>query len=134
MPQRWKFFWIFFSQLFVALEINLWICLRSSFTSKNELYLLRFFFFQITEFFDCRFISLIIFPTNIYFFKVKNRNTSERCEICSKFTIKHQNDVKILRKINISYILIAHFNLKNNFGSLVQKIKDDIDILTMPQR
>ena len=27
-------------------------------------------------------------PANIYFFKVNNRNTRKRCEICSKFTIK----------------------------------------------
>ena len=27
-------------------------------------------------------------PANIYLFKVNNRNTSERCEICSKQTIK----------------------------------------------
>ena len=28
------------------------------------------------------------FPANIYLFKVNNRNTSERCEICSKLAIK----------------------------------------------
>ena len=27
-------------------------------------------------------------PANIYLFKVKNRNTRRRCEICSEFTIK----------------------------------------------
>ena len=27
-------------------------------------------------------------PANIYVFKVNNRNTRKRCEICSKFTIK----------------------------------------------
>ena len=27
-------------------------------------------------------------PTNIYLFKVNNRNTIKRCEICSKLTIK----------------------------------------------
>ena len=27
-------------------------------------------------------------PTNIYLFKVNNRNTRKRCEICSKLTIK----------------------------------------------
>ena len=27
-------------------------------------------------------------PPNIYLFKVNNRNTSKRCEICSKLTIK----------------------------------------------
>ena len=28
------------------------------------------------------------FPDKIYFFKVKNRNTRKRCEICSNLTIK----------------------------------------------
>ena len=28
------------------------------------------------------------FPANIYLFKVNNRNTRKRCEICSKLTIK----------------------------------------------
>ena len=28
------------------------------------------------------------FPVNIYLFKVTNRNTRKRCEICSKLTIK----------------------------------------------
>ena len=27
-------------------------------------------------------------PANIYLFKVNNRNTRKRCEICSKLTIK----------------------------------------------
>ena len=27
-------------------------------------------------------------PTNIYLFNVNNRNTTKRCEICSKLTIK----------------------------------------------
>ena len=29
-----------------------------------------------------------IYPTNIYLFKVSNKNTRKRCEICSKLTIK----------------------------------------------
>ena len=36
------------------------------------------------------------FPANIYLFKINNRNTRKRCEICSKITIKapdHRGDV-----------------------------------------
>ena len=29
-----------------------------------------------------------VYPANIYLFKVNNRNTRKRCEICSKLTIK----------------------------------------------
>ena len=32
--------------------------------------------------------SLVIFPANIYLFKVNNRSTRKRCEICLKLTIK----------------------------------------------
>ena len=32
-------------------------------------------------------------PANIYLFKVNNKNTRKRCEICSKSTIKTSNDV-----------------------------------------
>ena len=36
-------------------------------------------------------------PANIYSFKVKNRNTEKRCEICSKLTIKtHFSSVSIV--------------------------------------
>ena len=31
-------------------------------------------------------------PAGNYMFKVSNRNTRKRCEICSKLTIKYQND------------------------------------------
>ena len=32
--------------------------------------------------------ALVINPVNNYLFKVNNRNTRERCERCSKLTIK----------------------------------------------
>ena len=32
-------------------------------------------------------------PANIYLFKVNNKNTGKECEICSKLTVKHQNEV-----------------------------------------
>ena len=32
-------------------------------------------------------------PANIYLFKLNNRNTRKRCEICSKLTIKTPDDV-----------------------------------------
>ena len=33
---------------------------------------------------------------SIYFFKANNRNTSKRCEICSKLTIKTPDDVVLV--------------------------------------
>ena len=35
-------------------------------------------------------------PANIYLFKLRNRNARKRCEICSKLTIKQQNEVNDL--------------------------------------
>ena len=33
------------------------------------------------------------YPVSIYLFKIKNKNTPKRCEICSKITIKVPEDV-----------------------------------------
>ena len=35
-----------------------------------------------------KFMCRRVFPANNYLFKVNNRNTRKRCEICSKLTIK----------------------------------------------
>ena len=41
-------------------------------------------------FFTCRILHVIfyVFPANIYLFKVENKNTRKKSEICSKFTIR----------------------------------------------
>ena len=46
--------------------------------------MIRKFFFDklFKEFLNSR------YPDNIYLFKVSNRNTRKRCEICSKLTLK----------------------------------------------
>ena len=43
------------------------------------------------------------YPANIYFFKVNKRNTSKRCEICPKLTIKtpERRLVSLLLTLNI---------------------------------
>ena len=41
----------------------------------------QLFRFELTQLSNC-------YPANIYLFKVKNRNTTKRYEICSKLTIK----------------------------------------------
>ena len=41
---------------------------------------------------------------NINLFKVNNRNTRERCEMCSKLTIKYQNDVTSMVKFDFSKV------------------------------
>ena len=35
-------------------------------------------------------MHLLEYPAIIYLFKLNNKNTTKRCEICSKLTIKHQ--------------------------------------------
>ena len=37
------------------------------------------------------FVYYLIYPAHIYLFKVNNRNTRKRCEICLKLAIKTQN-------------------------------------------
>ena len=52
-------------------------------------------------------------PDNIYLFKVNDRNTRKRCEICSKLTIKtperlqrRRYDVFIVKSEHFSYIFL----------------------------
>ena len=40
-----------------------------------------------------RMLTDVEWPANIYLFKVNNRTTRKRCEICSKSKTKQQNDV-----------------------------------------
>ena len=55
------------------------------------------------------------FPANIYFFKVNNRNPRKRCEICSKLTLKHQNDVSdvVLLFLLLIMLTIVDFDQVN---------------------
>ena len=43
-------------------------------------------------------------PVGIYLFKVNNRNTRTRCEICSE--LRHQNDVFIVNFEHISHLVL----------------------------
>ena len=57
-----------------------------------------------------------LFPANIYLFKVSNRNTRERCEICSKLTIKSPErrqwrDATFSKVAGFSFEHISHFVL-----------------------
>ena len=77
------------------------------------------------------------FPAGNYMFKVKNRNTSKRCEICSKLTIKLPERRKWLQcrkipKLQIKFLTknphsSSHFlkfrykknSFKNNFSGIL---------------
>ena len=64
-----------------------------------------------------------IFPANIYLFKFNNRNIRKRCEIYSKLTIKHQNNVNDIALVfllltlkyfkSFSYVSIVDFKQVN---------------------
>ena len=72
--------------------------------------------------FSCRIFLLFLvkhYPANIFLFEVNNRNTRERCEVCSKLTIKTQerrqwtyftpfSNVSIveLEQANISWVIV----------------------------
>ena len=47
-----------------------------------------------------------VYPAKIYLFKVNNRNTRKRCEMCSKLTIKKQE-----RRCRRSSVFIVNFEL-----------------------
>ena len=50
-------------------------------------------------------------PERIYLLRVNNRNTKTMCEICSKLTLRHQNDaiavvmMSLVLTLNIFHIL-----------------------------
>ena len=52
-----------------------------------------------------------VFPANIYMFKLNHRNTRKKCEICSKLTIKYQNDVSDV----VLIFLLLTFNIFYTF-------------------
>ena len=54
----------------------------------------------------------IINPAGNYMFKVNNRNTRTRCEICSKLTIKTPERRNYMLKI---YTFIMNFNNVTSF-------------------
>ena len=54
-----------------------------------------------------------IFPADYYLFKVNNRNTTTRCEICSKLTIK-----KPERRHSVNVILVSLLLTLNIFNTL----------------
>ena len=64
---------------------------------------------------------IVIYPADIYLFKVNNRNTRTSCEICSKLTIKtserrhwRRSGVFIVNFEHISYLLLVFLLLTLN--------------------
>ena len=57
-------------------------------------------------------LSSMCFPANIYLFKVNYKNTTTRCEICSKLTIKNTRTTSLtivyFEQVNVSWILIGY--------------------------
>ena len=53
-------------------------------------------------------------PVGNYMFKVNNRNTKTRCEICSKLTIKTPKRVFILNFEHISHVAVVFLLLTLN--------------------
>ena len=58
-------------------------------------------------------IILRNYPANIYLFKVNNRNSRKRCEICSKLTIKTPG-VFIVNFKHISHLFLLFLLLTLN--------------------
>ena len=54
----------------------------------------------------------IIFPASIYLFKVNNRNTRKRCEMCSKLTrktLEYVSDIVVMFLLLTLYIFHTFF-------------------------
>ena len=46
-----------------------------------------------------------LYSANVYLFKINNRNIENRCEICSKLTIKTPDVVQVFFTVNFEDIL-----------------------------
>ena len=55
------------------------------------------------------YISQSTYPANIYLFKVNNRNSRKRCEICSKLTIK-TSEWRHSRPFRIFIVNVEHIS------------------------
>ena len=67
------------------------------------------------------FLAILPFPAGIYLLKFNNRNTTTRCEICSKLIIKtteqcqwHRSGVFIVNFEHISHLLLVFLLLTLN--------------------
>ena len=75
--------------------------------------LLHGFIFMVW-FYTSEVLDIIMFPANIYLFKVNNRNTRKGCEICSKLTIKTQLSLFVwLMKLSIVSYLDGRSNRRS---------------------
>ena len=74
--------------------------------------ILGFFFLQMDD-------ANYILPTNIYLFKVSNRNIRKRCEICSELTIK----IPERRQWRRSDVLLLNLNIFHTFFYFLGKME-----------
>ena len=61
----------------------------------------------------CNSLILAVFPANIYMFKVNNRNTRTRCEICLKLTVKTPFSrvfIVDFEQVHVSWVLFLKIN------------------------
>ena len=136
-------FWFFYCLLLIAIIIDYMIIpkSRSQFISnltwkkkKTWSAFSVFLFVLSTRLFEasansvfsheCYFplkVAYLTFPANIYLFKVNDRNTRNRCKICSKLTIKtpeqrhwRRYDVFIANFEHISYLFLVFLSLTLN--------------------
>ena len=62
-------------------------------------------------------LYFIQYPVGIYLLKINNRNTSARCEICSKLTIKipgRRSGIFIVKFEHISHLVLVFLLLTLN--------------------
>ena len=57
---------------------------------------------------------LMMSPVSIYLLKLKSRNTRKGCEICSKLTMKHQNEDSHAPFSIVSIIHFEQVNVREN--------------------
>ena len=99
----------------------------------NSFKILSYLFVRNCDHF-CLNQNLALDPANIYLFKVNNKNTRKRCEICSKLTIKtperrqwRRSGVFIVNFEHISHLVLVFLLLTSNklmLAGILPKTKD----------
>ena len=112
---------VYFSEFPTAFQLSVKKCQRD----KLHLMIIKYFLVFGNDFYiffkNSKFLSGFHnewSPSNVYLFKVRNRKTRNRCEICSKLTIKiperHRFGVFIVNFEHISHLFLVFLLLTLN--------------------
>ena len=102
-PDWWIFF--FYCEKIVSLKVSMvynqnWFNLYYIWCIKRLVMIAEDHWYELSKIWKYWRRQIFSLPAGIYLFKVNNRNTRKRCEICSKLTVKL-----------VGFIVMTHINI-----------------------